>query len=454
VKPRESHVTIDEMKQFAERTVQEALHSGAETAEVSVSEKMEFSVEVRKGAIEKLIESVSSGIHIQLSVERRKAFVSSSDRSDETVTALIREGVELARVMDRDEFFGLPDEDELGAAGVDLNMFDPDAIAIPAEKKIRLAFELEQKALRLDRRIIPDGSSFSNSVKTIAFANSLGFCDAYRRTAHSLALSCAVEDRPERSENIGKRQSSYWYSAAVHAHELDSPDEIASKAVSRTLRKIGARKPKTCEVPVILDPETCGDFLEAIANAVNGGNIYRKSSFLVDRSGTAVGSPLVTIIDDALMPGRLGSHPFDYEGVRARRNVVFDKGFLTSYLLNSYQGRKLGFKTTGNAGGITNFHLKPGSSTPQDIIASVRQGLYLTSLSGPGANWMTGDFSQGGQGLWIENGELSYPVDGFTIASSFPAMLAGIVMVGNDIDWRNVLAAPTIKIERMTLSGT
>ena len=154
------------------------------------------------------------------------------------------------------------------------------------------------------------------------------------------------------------------------------------------------------------------------------------------------------------MAGKLGSRPFDSEGVAARRNIVFERGILTSYLLSSYQGRKLGLKTTGNAGGIANFYLEPGGSTPQEIIASVRQGLYLTSLSGPGANWMTGDFSQGAQGFWIENGELSYPVDEFTIASSLPAMLAGIVMVGNDIDWRNATAAPTIKIERMTLSGT
>jgi len=167
-----------------------------------------------------------------------------------------------------------------------------------------------------------------------------------------------------------------------------------------------------------------------------------------------VGSPLVTIVDDPLMPGRLGSRPFDYEGVRARRNVVFEKGFLKSYLLSSYQARKLGLKTTGNAGGISNFYLEPGSSAPREIIASVDQGLYLMALSGPGANWMTGDFSQGAQGFWIDSGELSYPVDEFTLASSFPAMLSRVSMVGGDIDWRSPIAAPTIKIERMTLSGT
>ena len=442
------------MKLFAERTVRSALQAGAETAEATMVERMEFTAEVRKGAIEKLIESVSSTIDVELSVDQRKALVSSSDLSAESVAALITEGVELAKVMDRDDYFALPEVGELGAAGGDLEIFDADAHATPADEKIRLALELERHALGIDRRIIPDGSAFSSSEKTLAFANSLGFCDAYRRTYHTLALSCAVEDRPENGENIGKRQSSYWYSTAIRARDLEPLEEIASKAVSRTLRKIGARKPKTCEVPVVFDPETTRDLLESIAHAASGGNIYRKSSFLVDRALTQVGSPLVTIVDDSLMPGKLGSRPFDAEGVRGRRNVVFEKGLLRSYLLSSYQARKLGLKTTGNAGGISNLRLEPGSCSQREILASVSQGLYLTALSGPGANWMTGDFSQGAQGLWIENGELAYPVDEFTIAGSFPAMLSGVVMVGDDVDWRSSIAAPTIKIERMTLSGT
>jgi PmbA protein len=447
-------VTEDEMKRFAERTVREALAAGAETAEVTVLERMEFTAEVRKGSIEKLIESVSNTIDIALSVDRRKALVSSSDLSAESVTSLITEGVELAKVMDRDEYFALPEPAELGAAPPDLGIFDEESHALPTERKIALALELERHALAMDRRIIPDGSSFSNGARTISFANSLGFCEAYRRTSNSLVLSCAVEDTPANGENIGKRQSSYWYSTAIRARDLDPVAEIATKAVSRTLRKIGARKPKTSEVPVVFDPETTRDLLDSIASAASGRHIYRKSSFLVDRLGSRIGSPLVTIVDDALMPGRLGSRPFDLEGVRSRRTVAVEQGLLRSYLLSSYQARKLGLATTGNAGGISNFHLLAGSSTPAEILASVSQGLYLTALSGPGANWMTGDFSQGAQGFWIEAGELAYPVDEFTIASSFPAMLSGVVMVGNDVDWRSSIAAPTIKVERMTLSGT
>lgn len=441
------------MKGFARRVVGEVLRAGAETAEVTLLEKREFTVEVRRGAVEKLIESVSSAIDVELSIDRRKALLSSSDLSDGSLSALVAEGIELARVMDRDEYFGLPDPAELGAAPGDLALFDPEVLAFPAERAIALATELERTALALDGRIIPDGSAFASRAGTTAFANSLGFCEGWRRTSSSLSLSCAVEDRPERSENTGKRQSSWWYSTAIRLADLESVESIARRAVERTLRKIGARKPRTCEVPVVFDPFTARGLLDAIAEAMKGGNIYRKSSFLVGRLGERVGSPLVNVVDDALMPGKLGTRPFDAEGVRSRRTVVFDAGTLASYLCSTYSGRKIGRPTTGNAGGVSNFHLLPGRSTPEEIVASVDQGLYLTSLFGPGANWMTGDFSQGAQGMWIEKGELAYPIDEFTIAGTFPAVLRGVVMVGDDVDWRDAIAAPTIKIERMTVSG-
>ena len=435
-------------------TVGRARAAGAETAEVSVVQKLEIEVEVRKDAIEKLTESVSNSLGITVSVDRRRANLYSSDLSDESVGQLITEGIELARVMDRDEYFELPDPAELGAAETDLGLFDPETLRVSTEERIALARTLERAALAMDKRIISDGSSSASGVRTIAIANSLGFCDGFLRSSNALFLSCAAEDRPELSENIGKKQSAGWYSTAVSPRGLEGPEEIAVKAVERTLRKLGARKPRTCEVPVVFDAETAGMLLEGIANAVNGGNIYRKSSFLVDKVGSAIGSPLLTVIDDALMPRRLGSRPFDREGVRSRRNIIVDRGTLKSYTLSSYQARKLGLKTTGNAGGSSNFYVEPGGSTPAEIIASVTEGLYLTSLSGPGANWTTGDFSQGAQGSWIERGELSYPVDEFTIASTFADMLAGIAMIGSDIDWRNPIAAPTIKIGRITVSGT
>jgi PmbA protein len=447
-------MNLDEMKRYAERTVGRARSAGAETAEASVIQKLEIEVEVRKDAIEKLTESVSNTLGITVSVDRRRASLVSSDLSDEAVGQLITEGIELARVMDRDEYFDLPDPAELGAAAADLELFHPETLRVSTEDRIALARSLERMALAMDKRIISDGCSSVSGVRTVAFANSLGFCEGFLRSSNGLFLSCAAEDRPALSENIGKKQSAGWYSTALSPRDLESPDEIAKEAVERTLRKLGARKPRTCEVPVVFDTETAGMLLESIAHAASGGNIYRKSSFLVDKVGAAIGSPLLTVIDDALLPRRLGSRPFDHEGVRSRRSLIVDAGVLKSYTLSSYQARKLGLKTTGNAGGSSNFYIEPGRSTPAEIIASVPEGLYLTSLSGPGANWSTGDFSQGAQGLWIERGDLSYPVDEFTIASTFADMLSGIELVGNDVDWRNAIASPTIKIGRITVSGT
>jgi len=445
---------LDQAKRMAEGTVRRARAAGAELVEVSVVEHLVVEVEVRKDAIEKLTESVSNSLGLTVAVDKRRANVLSSDLSQESIDQLIRQGIELARVMDRDDYFDLPALKELGTVETDLELFDPATLAITTEERIELARALERAALAMDGRIISDGSAATSTVRTIAFANSLGFCEGFRRSSNALVVSCAVEDTPQRSENIGKKQSAGWYSRAISPRSLEPVEMIAAKAVQRTLRKLGARKPRTCEAPVVFDTETASQLLESIANAVGGGNIYRKSSFLVDRLGSVIGSPLLTIIDDALMPAKLGSRPFDHEGVRSRRNVVLRRGTLESYLMSSYHARKLGLATTGNAGGHSNLYIEPGEAAPEAIVASVAEGLYLTSLSGPGANWTTGDFSQGAQGLWIERGEIAYPVDEFTIASTFPEMLAGIEMIGNDIDWRDPLAAPTIKIGRMTVSGT
>lgn len=447
-------MTQEEMQNLARQAVETALAGGADTAETSVVESTEFEVTVRKGDIETLTESVSSRIAITLSVDRRKASATSSDLSADSIKGLIAEAVELAGVMDSDEFFGLPEADELGRAEGDLLMFDEETVSVPTDEKIRIAHELEDTLCKLDERIISDGASFSSGILSIAFANSLGFSDGYDRTFNSTVVSCAAEDKPAKGENTGKKQSSWWYSNSYSFHGLDPVEEVASKAVSRTLDKLGAVKPRTCEVPVVFDTITAREFLASIAAAAGGGNIYKKASFLVDRKGVAVGSPLVSIIDDPLLPGKPGTRPFDSEGVRSRSNVIVEKGILESYLLNSYQARKLKSATTGSAGGSSNFYMIPGSSTPEEIIGSIDEGLYLTSLSGPGANWTTGDFSQGGQGIWIEKGILSYPVNEFTIAGTFEQMLKGIIMIGSDLEWRSSIASPTFKIKRMTISGT
>ncbi len=445
---------MDRIKKLAETSVTTALSKGAETAEVAVRESTDFEVTVRKGRIETLTEAVSSRIAITLSLDRKRASVTSSDLSANSINGLITEAVELAGFMDRDGYFAMPENGELGRVKTDLELFDPEAVELPTDRKIQLAMDLERAACGMDKRIIPNGASFSDSVVTNVFANNLGFCDGYRKTYSSIDISCAAEDRPERGDNSGKKQSSYWFSTAVRFNDLEPVEEVARRAVDRTIRKLGAVKPRTCKVPVVFDPLTAGMLLSYIASAVNGENIYKKSSFLVDMTGTQIATPAVTIIDDSLLPGKLGTRPFDSEGVRTRTNVVIDRGVLKSYLMDSYQARKLGARTTGNAGGVSNFYLVPGTAGPGEIISSINEGLYLTSISGPGANWTTGDFSQGGQGIWIEGGKLSYPVSEFTITGTFQQMFGDIEMIGNNLTWRTSITAPTLKIARMTISGT
>ncbi|HLY38255.1 MAG TPA: metallopeptidase TldD-related protein, partial [Candidatus Binatia bacterium] len=243
---------------------------------------------------------------------------------------------------------------------------------------------------------------------------------------------------------------------------LDAPDAVGREAARRTLRRLGARRPPTCECPVIFDPETAASLLRHLAGAISGSALYRRMSFLVDRLGEQVASPAVTVIDDPLRPAGPASRPFDGEGVRQARRVVVERGLLRTYLLDSYSARRLGLRTTGHAArgvgdapgsGPTNFTLEPGPWSVEAIIRSVARGLYVTELIGFGVNPVTGDYSRGATGLWIENGELTHPVEELTIAGNLRDMLRDVEMVGNDLAPRNAVASPTIKIARMTVAG-
>ncbi|HER43576.1 MAG TPA: TldD/PmbA family protein [Candidatus Eisenbacteria bacterium] len=447
-------MNLDEMKELAADTVEKARSLGADTAEVSLSDSREIEVSARKNRLETLTDSSSSGILITVSVDRRRTTVTSNELEPESIRALLSEALEICRFMSEDEFFGLPEAGELGYAAADLDIHDEAVAGMQADGMIRSALELERTACALDGRIIIDFAAVSNGAYREALANSIGFCEAFERTVCSIGLSCAVEDESPGGGNSGKKQSSYWISKATSLKSLESIEQVARAAVERTIRKLGAVKPKTCEAPVVFDPVTARGFLKHIAKAVNGGEIYRKSSFLVDMKGERIGSDLVNIYDDPLLPGRLGTRPFDLEGVRSRSTTVAEKGVLASYLMNSYQARKLGGRTTGNSGGSTNFYLAPGSSTPGSLVESIDEGLYLTTLIGPGANTATGDFSQGGQGIWISKGRLSHPVNEFTVAGTFQKILSGITMVADDIDWNKKVASPSFKVARMTISGT
>ncbi|HWP66700.1 MAG TPA: metallopeptidase TldD-related protein, partial [Candidatus Limnocylindria bacterium] len=300
-----------------------------------------------------------------------------------------------------------------------------------------------------------EGAEFGGGGGTVAYASSLGFTGSYRRSSFSLSVvPVATRD--------GAMQRDSWWTSAHRLARLDAPEDVGREAARRTLRRLGARQIATGEYPVVFDPQTAASLLRHLAGAIAGPALYRRASFLLDRLGERIAADEVTIVDDPLLPGAPASRPFDGEGVASRRTTVVERGMLRSYLLDSYSARRLGMRTTGHAArspsdaptvAPTNLYLAAGSFTPEEIIGSVERGLYVTELIGFGVNTVTGDYSRGAAGLWIEDGRLTHAVEEVTIAGSLPAMFAGITMIGNDLVFRSAVTAPTLKIDRLTVAG-
>jgi PmbA protein len=443
-------------KEFAASIVEAAMRKGASAAEVMILESSNFSVSVRLGEVETLKDSFSQELGLRVIWEGRQAAVSTSDVANEAVSRLVEDAVELARATSVDEQLSLPERNEIATEWPDLSLFDQEVPLLSTDKKIEMALRAEAAAREADPRIVNfEGGGFDSAARALIMANSLGFVGAYESTACSLATI------PVAAEN-GHMQRDFWYDNKRTFGKLESPESIGQRAAQRTLRKLGARKVKTQQVPVIFDPLTSASLVSNILQAVSGDAIVRKSSFLVGKLGEKIGCELLTIVDDGRMPSALGSRPFDTDGLPTRRTVVIERGELMSYLLNTYTARKLHLKSTGNATrgpstppGVAsnNLFIEAGKHSPAEIIRSVKNGFYVTELIGFGVNIVTGDYSRGASGIWIENGELTFPVEEVTIAGNLKEMLKQIEMVGNDLEFRDRIAAPTIKIERMTVSG-
>jgi PmbA protein len=302
-----------------------------------------------------------------------------------------------------------------------------------------------------------EGADFNSSDGHVVLANSLGFVGDYRSSSFSMSVSPVTTD-----PSTGGMQRDSWYAIQRAYARLDSPESVGREAARRTLRRLGARKIPTCTAPVIFDQEMAGSLLGNLCGALSGYAPYKGASFLIGRLGQRIAPDTVTVYDDGRMPRGFGSRPFDGEGLPTRRTPVIERGVLKSYLLDTYSGKKLGMASTGNASrgvgespsvGPTNFYLAPGSVAPEAIVRSVKRGLYVTELIGYGINMVTGDYSRGAAGFWIENGELAYPVEEITIAGNLTRMLLGIDMIGNDLEFRGRIASPTIKINEMTIAG-
>jgi PmbA protein len=264
------------------------------------------------------------------------------------------------------------------------------------------------------------------------------------------------------AQDADSMQQGFWHTSNRRFSRLEDAESVGKTAAERALRRLGARKIKTTRAPVVFDPDMAAGLIRTIAGAASGPSLYKGASFLINKLGESIASPNVTVIDDALMPGGLGSKPFDGEGLATNRKKLVDGGTLATYLLDCYSARKLKLKPTGNASrgvgdapsvSTTNMHLEPGQYSPQQIIGSVKEGLYLTEIIGMGVNMVTGDYSRGAGGIWIENGELTYPVQEITIAGNLKEMLQAVEMVGDDLHWRSSTASPTLKISEMTIAG-
>ena len=422
---------------------------GATAADGFLIEEQHFTASVRLGQVDTVKHSRDQRLSL------RSAAASTSDLSRESLERVVDEATALARVTAEDPHAGLPDPGELIGAVPDLQLEDTTGNEPAPEAKIELARQAEAAALGSDRRIAnSEGAEYWDRRARYAYATSQGFARGYATSAFGLSVS------PVASEN-GEMQRDYWYTAARHRAQLEAPDSIGRTAARRALRRLGARKVKTIEVPVIFDPDTAATLVRAVAGAVSGPSLYRRASFLLDRLGKRIAAPAVTIVDDGLMPRALGSRPFDGEGLATRRTVVVGEGVLESYLLDSYSARKLGLRSThhasrdGSGVGVstTNLMLQPGPASPEELIRSVTNGFYVTELIGFGINGVTGDFSKGAAGLWIENGQLTYPVAEVTVAGNLLEMLNAIEGIGNDLVLRDRTVSPTVLIGRMVVAG-
>jgi PmbA protein len=444
------------MEQLAADVVKHARELGATDAECTISEGDEFSASVRMRQVESLKEAGSRGAGVRILAGQRAGSSYTSDLSREGIETMVRAAIELAKITSEDPNAGLPEPGELGSIHDDLGLYDDAIAGMETERKIAQARQAEEVALAFDPRIQnSEGATFDSYLGRRVFANSRGFVGSYRTS------SCGLSVVPVAKQN-GSMERDYWHSAARAAARLESPEEVGRRAAERALRRLNPRKAATQKAPVIFEPRTARSLLGDLFDAVNGSAIYRHASFLAGKLGEKIASENLTVIDDATLPGLFGTSPFDDEGVTARRTMVVERGVLKSYLLNTYSARKLGMKTTGNASrGITgnagvgpgNFFVEAGDCTPEQIIAGIRNGLYVTELIGQTANTVNGDYSCGAAGLWIENGELAYAVSEITIAGNLKHMLMNVEQIGSDLDFRGSIAAPTILIGEMTISG-
>ncbi len=444
------------LDEIAATLLADAKRHGATAADVVVVEGDSLMVGVRLGKVEKVQRARAKHLGLRAFAGERSAILSTSDFTAATLRQLAEDAVALARVTAPDSFSGLPEANELATSQPALDLYDPAVGEVTTDQATAWCQAAEAAARDVDPRITnSEGAEFDAGAHSVVYAASNGFHGAYRSS--SCSLSCV----PVASQD-GAMERDHWYSVQRHVAKLESPESIGRIAAQRALRRLGARQVGTSEVPVVFDPDMAGSLLRHLAGAVSGGAIYRGLSFLTGKLGERIAPEFLNVYDDGTLADGLASKPFDGEGLATRRTPVIEAGVLRNYLNDTYSARKLSSRSTGNASrsvadaphvSPTNFFLPAGTTTPEAIIGSVKDGLYVTELMGFGVNATTGDYSRGASGMWIENGQLTYPVSEITIAGNLLQMFKDIEVIGSDLVMRHSVAAPTLKIARLTVAG-
>jgi PmbA protein len=444
-------------QELAEQMLSFALRAGADGAEVLVRDGAELQVKLRMGETELIQEAGSRGLGLRVLKDERAAVTYTSDFDAQAMRGFAAESVALCRLAEPDPLAALPDREEMAREIPNLDLWDDSVLAFDVTEAMRWCKSGEQAALAFDPRVVnSEGAIFSRGVGASAFATSAGFSASYRGSNVSFVVEPVCDD------NEGKKRNGYYYTSSRFVAGLQNAEAVGSEAARRTVAKLGSRKVPTCQVPAVFSPEAGRSLLGQFAGVLSGGAVWRKNSYLAEREGTAVASPLVSIVDDPLLPRAPGSRPFDSEGLAVRPNLVVSKGVLKTFLCDVYSARKLGRRSTASAGrGIgggphvttSNFILRPGSISAKEA-ANIAQGLHVTELMGFGFNPVTGDFSQGAAGFWIENGERAFPVSEITISVNFDDLWKGIDAVANDLDTRSSVQCPTFRVARVTVAGT
>jgi PmbA protein len=435
------------LQEIAADVLEDARGLGATSAEVAISSSAGLSVNVRLGEVETVEHTRDKALGLSVYFGNHKGSASTTDFSNDSLAATVRAACGIARHTAEDDCAGLADAELMATEIPDLDLHHP--WPITPERAIEIALEAETAARDVDARIInSEGAGVSHLEGTQVYANSHGFVGGYPSSRHSISCTVIAGDDDG-------MQRDYWYTLSRDPAELEAPVDVGREAAERSLRRLGARRLTTRSVPVLYAAQVATGLLGHFVNAVRGGNLYRKASFLVDHLGKDVFSEHVRLHEQPHLRGAVGSSPYDGEGVATRNRDLVRGGVLESYVLSSYSARKLGMQTTGNAGGVHNFTAEPsaGDLDLEGLLAELDTGLYVTELMGMGINTVTGDYSRGAAGFWVEGGVIQYPVEEITIAGTLREMFLGIRAIGSDQERRGNTRTGSILIDSMTVAG-